>query len=63
MKAIADTGFLVAMVQNNDEHHRWAIELAPQTGDGDMIPIIQKRIELYANEKAYHAPLTRPRRL
>ncbi len=40
-----------------------AIELAPQTGDGDMIPIIKKRIDLYAHEKAFHAPLTRPRRL
>jgi len=30
MNAIADTGFLVAMIQNNDEHHRWAVELASQ---------------------------------
>ena len=30
MKAIADTGFLVAMVHKDDEHHRWAVELAPQ---------------------------------
>ena len=30
MNAITDTGFLVAMIQNNDEHHRWAVELASQ---------------------------------
>src|SRR5258707_14014686 len=30
MKAIADTGFLVAMLRKNDEHHPWAVELAPQ---------------------------------
>src|SRR5260221_8315829 len=30
MNAIADTGFLVAMIHNDDEHHRWAVELAFQ---------------------------------
>ena len=28
MKAIADTGFLVAFVNRNDEHHEWAVRLA-----------------------------------
>lgn len=30
MNAIADTGFLVAMLHHGDEHHRWAAELASQ---------------------------------
>ena len=30
MNAIGDTGFLVAMMQKNDEHHRWAAELGSQ---------------------------------
>ena len=28
MKAIADTGFLVAFANRNDSHHRWALEIA-----------------------------------
>ncbi len=28
MKAIADTGFLVAFANRNDRHHVWAVELA-----------------------------------
>lgn len=28
MKAIADTGFLVAFANRNDEHHEWAVRLA-----------------------------------
>mgnify|MGYP001599179171 FL=1 len=28
MKGIADTGFLVAFANKNDQHHRWAVELA-----------------------------------
>ena len=30
MKAIADTGFLVAFANRGDEHHDWAVELAQQ---------------------------------
>ena len=30
MKAIADTGFLVAFANRNDRHHRWAVGLAEQ---------------------------------
>ena len=30
MKAIADTGFLVAFGNRNDQHHAWAVELAGQ---------------------------------
>ena len=30
MKAIADTGFQVALLQANDEHHAWAMEVAEQ---------------------------------
>lgn len=28
MKAIADTGFLVAFANRNDEHHDWAVQVA-----------------------------------
>ena len=28
MKAIADTGFLVAFGNRNDQHHAWALEIA-----------------------------------
>lgn len=28
MKAIADTGFLVAFANRNDTHHEWAVEIA-----------------------------------
>ena len=30
MKAIADTGFLVAFANRQDEHHEWAVEIATQ---------------------------------
>ena len=30
MKAIADTGFLVAFASRNDRHHDWAVQLARQ---------------------------------
>lgn len=30
MKAIADTGFLVAFANRNDRHHAWAVDLARQ---------------------------------
>jgi predicted nucleic acid-binding protein len=30
MKAIADTGFLVAFGNRNDRHHAWAVQLAHQ---------------------------------
>jgi predicted nucleic acid-binding protein len=28
MNAIADTGFLVALLEAHDKHHRWAMEIA-----------------------------------
>jgi predicted nucleic acid-binding protein len=28
MKAIADTGFIVAFARQNDQHHAWALEVA-----------------------------------
>ncbi len=30
MKAIADTGFIVAFARRNDEHHSWALDVAKQ---------------------------------
>ena len=30
MNAIADTGFVVAMLHRDDEHHPWAVEVAGQ---------------------------------
>ncbi len=30
MKGIADTGFLVAFARQDDQHHRWAVEIAMQ---------------------------------
>jgi len=28
MKGIADTGFIVAFARRNDQHHRWAVDVA-----------------------------------
>lgn len=33
MKGIADTGFLVAFANRNDEHHEWAVGLAEQVSE------------------------------
>ena len=33
MKAIADTGFLVAFGNRRDSHHRWALEIAQQISE------------------------------
>lgn len=33
MKGIADTGFLVAFANSNDEHHDWAVEIAGQVAE------------------------------
>jgi uncharacterized protein len=33
MKAIADTGFLVAFLNSHDQHHAWAEELAAQVSE------------------------------
>jgi predicted nucleic acid-binding protein len=33
VKAIADTGFLVAFANRADEHHEWAVELADRVDD------------------------------
>ena len=30
MKGIADTGFVVAFARQDDQHHRWAVEIAMQ---------------------------------
>ena len=33
MRAIADTGFLVAFANRNDHHHAWAVEVAARITD------------------------------
>lgn len=33
MKAIADTGFLVAFASRRDKHHKWALEIAGQVSE------------------------------
>lgn len=33
MKGIADTGFLVAFANRNDEHHDWAVGIAEQVAE------------------------------
>jgi len=33
VKAIADTGFLVAFGNRNDQHHAWAVEIAGQVSE------------------------------
>ena len=33
MKAIADTGFLVAFGNRNDQHHAWAVEVAGRVSE------------------------------
>ena len=33
MKAIADTGFLVAFANRNDAHHDWAMSLAERVSE------------------------------
>src|SRR6266852_8795408 len=33
MRAIADTGFLVAFANRNDHHHAWAVEVAARVTD------------------------------
>jgi predicted nucleic acid-binding protein len=33
MKGIADTGFIVAFARSDDQHHRWALDLAKGIGE------------------------------
>ena len=33
MKAIADTGFIIAFARENDEHHEWAVSIASQISE------------------------------
>ena len=48
MRAIADTGFLVAFANRSDEHHRWALEIAGQVRE----PLLT--CEAVLAETAYH---------
>jgi uncharacterized protein len=48
MEGIADTGFVVAFLRNNDQHHRWAVDLAKQV----MSPLLT--CEAVLAEAAYH---------
>ena len=48
MKAIADTGFLVAFANARDHHHRWALTLAGEVDE----PLLT--CEAVLSEAAYH---------
>jgi len=48
MKAIADTGFLVAFVNSRDKHHDWAMSVEPQI-DGPLLTC-----EAVLAETAFH---------
>ncbi len=48
MKGIADTGFLVAFANRNDEHHDWAVEIAARLTE----PLLT--CEAVLAETAYH---------
>jgi uncharacterized protein len=48
MKAIADTGFIVAFKNRNDEHHGWAVDLARDI-DAPMLTC-----ESVLSEAAFH---------
>ena len=52
MKAIADTGFLVAFANRNDRHHDWAIQLARQVTE----PLLT--CEAVLAETAFHLEST-----
>jgi predicted nucleic acid-binding protein len=48
MNAIADTGFLVALLEAHDKHHRWAMEIA----EGIKWPALT--CESVLSETAFH---------
>jgi hypothetical protein len=48
MKAMADTGFVVAFARLNDEHHKWAVEIAK----GITKPLLS--CEAVLAESAFH---------
>jgi uncharacterized protein len=48
MHAIADTGYLVALIQQNDQHHKWAKSVAPQL----RLPLLT--CEAVLAETAFH---------
>jgi uncharacterized protein len=48
MQAIADTGYLVALVRNDDQHHAWAIGLGGQL----ELPLLT--CEAVLSETAFH---------
>ena len=48
MKAIADTGFLVAFKNRTDQHHAWAVDLARQID----VPLVT--CESVLSEAAFH---------
>jgi predicted nucleic acid-binding protein len=48
MQAIADTGYLVALVRKDDQHHAWAISLARELD----LPLIT--CEAVLSETAFH---------
>lgn len=53
MKAIADTGFLVALVRRSDKHHAWAAELSEHVTE----PLLT--CDAVLAETAFHLESTR----
>lgn len=54
MKALADTGFLVALINRRDAHHAWAASLESQL----TLPLLT--CEAVLSEAAYHLQDSRP---
>jgi len=54
MKAIADTGFIVAFKNRTDEHHRWAVDVARQ------IEAPALTCEAVLSEAAFHLSSSEP---
>lgn len=61
MKAIADTGFLVAFLNSNDRHHQWAKTLAAEVTEPLVCcePVLTETAYLVANVPVVVALLTR----
>ena len=64
MKAIADTGFLVAFANRNDAHHDWAMSLAERVSElyprHSVITVDREVFRVYRRNKRETIPLICP---